>query len=187
MPGDALGLRQLGVVVVDARVDVQGHIDPVGAGPTEERDGVGEERAVPFPAVPVVGRLPVGVEREGVEGYVVGDELRIERVLDGAARIGRVVRVPDAEDVPGQEGGRAGQLGQGVQGPGVVVAVDKEVTVLEVAVCAGGARPSRCWSTRRSGVSSSKRQPAVSSNPSVLSGSMPAWHVSPDCPGPHVG
>ena len=36
-------------------------------------------------------------------------------------------------------------------------------------------------------VSSSKRQPAVSSSPSVLSGWMPAWHVSPDCPGPQVG
>ena len=106
---------------------------------------VGEQRVVPLPSVPGVGRLPVGVERQRVEGHLVLLEGGIDRVFDIGTGVRGVVRVPHAEDIAGEEGSRAGQLGEGVQRAGVVVAVDEQVAVLDVSAarCRGSTHPLR--------------------------------------------
>ena len=66
----------------------------------------------------------------------------IQRVFDIGAGVRGVVRVPHPEDVAGEKRGRAGQLSECVQCAGVVVTVDKQVTVLDVAASLPGLDPS---------------------------------------------
>ena len=64
------------------------------------------------------------------------------RLFDIGAGVRGVVRIPDAEDIAGKEGGRAGQLGEGVQRTGVVMSVHEQVAVLGVSPGAPGLDPS---------------------------------------------
>ena len=98
-----------------------------------ERGGIGEQRGVPLPAVPGVRALPVGVDREVIQGDAVSGELRQDRVLIVGGRVGVVLGEPVAECRFRQQRCRAGQLGQVRQGAGVVLAVAEQVAVLGIA------------------------------------------------------
>ena len=130
------GLRrgELRVVVGDAGVHVQRDVDALGLGPGEERLRVGEQGRVPFPAVPRVGGLPVGVDGQVVERDVVGAERGDQRVLVIGRGVRVVVGVPDAEVGLVEQRRRAGQLVEVLERLAVVVAVDEQVAVLDVPV-----------------------------------------------------
>ena len=72
---------------------------------------------------------------------MIGDELRVEHGFDRGARVRRVVGVPHTEDVARKQRSGTRELGQGAQGPAVVVSVGEEVAVLDVAGVRSGLDP----------------------------------------------
>ena len=103
-------------------------------------------------------------------------------VFDVGTGVRGVVRVPDPEDVAGEQGSRAGQLGEGVQCAGVVVPVGEQVAVLDVPAACSGAGPIPVVVQVALWVSSSNRHPARSSRPSVCSGSRRSGTWPRRCP-----
>ena len=93
----------------------------------------GEQGCIPLPTVPVVRRLPVGVDRQRVERDVVGSEGRDHGVLIVGGAVGVVAREPHSERVLGQQRRGARQPVQVPERLRVVVSVNEQVAVLDVA------------------------------------------------------